>query len=81
MVQPTAEETEAIYAALTEADPSLRGQGWNGGGHMMRCPNGHDYFIGNCGGATEESRCTECGETIGGCGHRLAPGNTAARAF
>lgn len=67
-----------MLRALFTADPSLRNPGWNGAGHVNRCPNGHVYVIGNCGGAVETARCAECGATIGGSGHRLAEGNTAA---
>lgn len=45
--------------------------GTNASSHWYQCPNGHPYFIGECGGAMEESRCNECGERIGGTGHSL----------
>ena len=49
--------------------------GYNYGGswqaHWYQCPNGHPYFIGECGGAMQTSRCIECGETVGGRGHSL----------
>jgi len=61
-----------VLAAVTM---DLNGPGWNGNGHRMMCPNGHIYIIGNCGGAVVESRCVECGATIGGHNHRLAEGN------
>ena len=77
-VQPPEDDLKTILRVLVKEDPSLRGGGWYGGGHMMRCPNGHAYFIGTCGGAMEESRCPECGATIGGRNHVLAAGNTAA---
>jgi len=54
-------------------------KGWYGGGHWFQCPNGHPYTIGECGGANEESRCPECGETVGGSSHHLAEGNQLAR--
>ena len=47
-------------------------------GHWYKCPNGHYYCIGECGGATQRSRCPDCGSTIGGEGHRLAEGNRHA---
>ena len=34
-------------------------------GHWYKCPNGHIYAIADCGGATEESACNECGALIG----------------
>ena len=46
-----------------------------GHGHWYTCPNGHDYFIGECGGAMQTSRCAECGEEIGGNNHQLVGTN------
>ena len=34
-------------------------------GHWYSCPNGHVYAIGDCGGATVESTCPECGARFG----------------
>lgn len=48
-------------------------------GHWFKCPNGHIYAIGECGGAMETSKCNECGEAIGGRSHALLPTNTLAR--
>ena len=47
-------------------------------GHWFRCPKGHVYAIGNCGGAMVRSRCNECGAVIGGANHRLEEGNELA---
>jgi len=49
-----------------------------GQGHWFKCPNGHIYVIGDCGGAMSESRCNECGARIGGGNHRLRPDNQHA---
>lgn len=49
-----------------------------GQGHWFKCPNGHIYAIADCGGATVESRCPECGSTIGGTGHQLRSDNRLA---
>ena len=49
-----------------------------GRGHWYTCPNGHVYAIGECGGATQESTCPECGERIGGTSHRLLGTNNIA---
>jgi len=46
-----------------------------GQGHWYKCPNGHIYAIGDCGGANQESTCNECGARIGGGSHRLVDGN------
>ena len=47
-------------------------------GHWFKCPKGHVYAIGECGGAMERSRCNECGAVIGGANHRLEEGNDLA---
>lgn len=47
-------------------------------GHWFKCPNGHIYVIGECGGAMQHSTCPECGLPIGGMNHALESGNTLA---
>ncbi|XP_048505861.1 NFX1-type zinc finger-containing protein 1-like isoform X3 [Athalia rosae] len=47
-------------------------------GHWFKCPNGHVYAVADCGGPTIESRCNECGATIGGTSHRLRSNNSLA---
>jgi hypothetical protein len=47
-------------------------------GHWNKCPNGHYYVIGDCGGAMETSKCPECQAVIGGNDHKLADGNRHA---
>ena len=47
-------------------------------GHWYKCPQGHIYAIGECGGAMQTSRCPECGAVIGGRSHRLEEGNELA---
>ena len=47
-------------------------------GHWFKCPMGHIYAIGECGGAMERSTCPECGAGIGGANHRLEDGNELA---
>lgn len=47
-------------------------------GHWFKCPMGHIYVIGECGGAMERSTCPECGAVIGGANHRLEDGNELA---
>lgn len=47
-------------------------------GNWFKCPNGHYYCIGECGGAMQESKCPDCGATIGGTQHRLTSDNTFA---
>ncbi|WAQ95602.1 ZNFX1-like protein [Mya arenaria] len=47
-------------------------------GHWFKCPNNHVYAIGECGGATQKSKCPECQVEIGGEQHRLTEGNQLA---
>ena len=47
-------------------------------GSWYKCPNGHYYNIGECGGATVEGRCIECKALVGGRNHRLRDDNTHA---
>lgn len=44
-------------------------------GHWYKCPKGHPYVIGDCGGAMQVSKCNECGEDIGGTNHQLLSTN------
>ncbi|CAF4369011.1 unnamed protein product [Rotaria sp. Silwood2] len=44
-------------------------------GHWYVCPNGHPYIITECGGANQESQCSDCGERIGGQNHHLLETN------
>ena len=47
-------------------------------GHWFKCPKGHIYAIGDCGGATEEGVCPECKSAIGGRHHTLRSDNQFA---
>ncbi len=47
-------------------------------GHWYKCPNGHVYAIGDCGGANQGGKCPDCKANIGGQSHRLADGNAVA---
>ncbi|XP_071160029.1 NFX1-type zinc finger-containing protein 1-like isoform X1 [Mytilus edulis] len=49
-----------------------------GKGHWFKCPNGHVYCIADCGGATVESKCPDCGSVVGGSGHTLRQDNRFA---
>lgn len=53
--------------------------GYNYGGsasdHWYECPNGHPFFISECGQAMETSICIECREPVGGRGHTLLNSN------
>ena len=50
-------------------------------GSWYKCPKGHVYNIGECGGAMEEALCPECRSAIGGGSHRLRDDNTHAGDF
>lgn len=65
----TSEEVEAVAKAIEAAENGMRA------GHWFECPNGHPFFIGECGGAVEDAVC-ECGAKIGGTGHRRVQGTT-----
>ena len=41
-------------------------------GHWFKCPNGHYYVIGECGGAMQRGKCPDCKAEIGGDNHALA---------
>ncbi|KAF9173648.1 hypothetical protein BGX21_010527 [Mortierella sp. AD011] len=71
--QVTTREKVQLFRAMS--------QELGGTGHWYRCPNGHTYVIGNCGGAMQQSTCYECGAPIGGSSHRLQTGNTADEEF
>lgn len=50
-------------------------------GSWYKCPNGHFYSIGECGGAMETSNCPECKAPIGGRHHQLLSDNAHAGEF
>ena len=65
--QLTAEEKKVIVEAIGLSK-----------GHWFKCPRGHIYAIGECGGAMQRGTCPECGAVIGGASHRLEEGNELA---
>lgn len=73
---------EKLYTGLgiteTERTEILRSIGLSKG-QWFKCPNGHIYAIGECGGAMQIGRCNECGAAIGGQSHTLLSSNTIAR--
>ncbi|KAF4737525.1 hypothetical protein FOZ62_002319, partial [Perkinsus olseni] len=71
----TLEERQAINQAMSS-------DGWGAAaGHWFACPNGHPYFIADCGGAMVTATCPECGAVIGGANHSSAAGNTFVADF
>ena len=44
------------------------------GGGWYECPNGHTYYVSECGMPMQEYHCPECGATIGGSDHVLVCG-------
>ncbi|CAG8507426.1 10135_t:CDS:2, partial [Racocetra persica] len=72
----TEEEKEQIIQAMDNEIQELYGDGDNVTGHWFCCPNGHPYYIGECGGATQRSVCNDCGAIIGGTGHIVVPSNS-----
>ncbi|XP_021348895.1 NFX1-type zinc finger-containing protein 1-like isoform X2 [Mizuhopecten yessoensis] len=47
-------------------------------GHWFKCPNGHVYAIGDCGGATMQGACPECKAAVGGGSHTPRSDKTLA---
>lgn len=45
------------------------------GGRWFVCQNKHPYFVGDCGGATQISKCPECDAPIGGTQHKVVESN------
>ncbi|XP_072169617.1 NFX1-type zinc finger-containing protein 1-like [Diadema setosum] len=48
-------------------------------GNWFKCPQGHVYATGECGGATVQSTCPDCSSTTGGRFHAFRPDNCLAR--
>lgn len=63
----TSEEKKQIVSAMDLSQ-----------GHWFKCPKGHIYAIGGCGGAMQRSKCPECKAVIGGANPRLHEGNELA---
>jgi hypothetical protein len=71
-------EIAQVMMAVSSADTSyIYGTSWSS--HWYQCPNGHPYYIGECGGAMQEALCPECGERVGGSHHQLNPSNSQVR--
>lgn len=45
------------------------------GGRWYACPNGHPFYVDQCGRPTEVKTCVECGANIGGEDHELLDTN------
>lgn len=58
---------QVVYAITAEV---------GGKGHWYKCPNGHFYVVGECGGPMQTSTCPDCKAVVGGQSHTPAPGNT-----
>ena len=59
------DENWQIAQAMSAAEPS--------GSILMRytCPNGHPYYIANCGRPWTLGACADCGAQVGGSGHEF----------
>ena len=64
----TTEEVRSVVGAMGDRFGSVSD-------HWYECPNGHPYFVGECGGVQEARQCPECGSRIGGVGYDLADDN------
>lgn len=65
--KPTLDEIKQIAAAIGAKK-----------GSWYKCPNGHYYIIGECGGAMQTRKCIECDAQVGGSSHRLLADNEHA---
>lgn len=74
--EDTTQEVAEVVKAMGVIAGYNYGTSWSS--HWYECPNGHPYFIGECGGAMEQAQCIECGAVVGGQGHRLNATNRAA---
>lgn len=74
---------EALAEAIAAMEVVVEGynEGYSWSSHWYQCPNGHPYFIGECGRAMEQSRCLDCGELVGGSDHNLLSTNRGAGEF
>eukprot|EP00457_Paulinella_chromatophora_P000155 gb/GEZN01000155.1/.p1 GENE.gb/GEZN01000155.1/~~gb/GEZN01000155.1/.p1 ORF type:complete len:2053 (-),score=236.01 gb/GEZN01000155.1/:129-6287(-) len=71
------QKLQKLEAAAKEAKQIVSAMG-SAAGHWFKCAEGHPYYIGECGGAMEESTCPECKGAIGGRQHSLTAGNSLA---
>lgn len=77
LVNEASKHSSGIGISVEEKEMILKTIGL-GRGHWYKCPNGHIYAIGECGGAMQLGKCPECKSTIGGGSHRLHDGNAVA---
>ena len=77
LTELTTEQKLKLLMGVIINDPHIQTR--EARGHIYRCPNGHYYIIGECGGANQGGVCPDCGARIGGggltLGHTLAPAN------
>eukprot|EP00804_Cyclotella_cryptica_P021863 CCRYP_000836-RA/>CCRYP_000836-RA protein AED:0.40 eAED:0.12 QI:0/0/0/0.5/1/1/6/0/1669 len=69
-------EIKEVVMAMNVIGKYNYGGSWSD--HWFECPNGHPYFIGECGGAMVQSNCIECGAPVGGSSHTLLGTNRRA---
>lgn len=77
LVEEASKLQSGIGISIEEKAMVLNAMGL-GKGHWYKCPNGHVYAIGDCGGAMVQSKCPDCGASIGGGSHRLLRDNALA---
>lgn len=77
IVSEASKHSSGIGIPMEDKEMILKAMGLSRG-HWYKCPNGHVYAIGECGGATQRSKCPECGRTIGGGSHTLESDNAVA---
>ncbi|KAI8646321.1 hypothetical protein BD408DRAFT_440282 [Parasitella parasitica] len=72
--QLTPHEREQIISAMND-ETRLHAIHNMVGGRWFVCQNQHPYYVGDCGGATEVSKCPECDAPIGGTQHKVVESN------
>lgn len=77
MVDDAFKQSTGLGISINEQKMILKAMGFQKG-HWYKCPNGHYYCIGECGGAMQKSVCPDCKAEIGGGNHSLVAGNTLA---
>ena len=66
------ELTNGEYMEIFQAMSDVKKGSW------FKCPQGHVYCVGECGGAVARSKCPECHAKIGGIDHQLIKDNMKA---
>jgi hypothetical protein len=75
MIKDRIEKEERENKEKEGREMAIQSMGGLRASHFYKCPNGHLYYIGECGGAMQEGKCGDCGAPIGGQNHQLRSDN------